>query len=439
MGLFSTFFGGNSNKTEFDNIAKTQRISDEAISAFIQKDVEKNGEIIRNAAKKGNFDCQVFVSQVALASFMQFKDIRFGKDFEYYAELAAQQGDLNSQYNLAQYYLNKIENVTTNKAFSNDEISILENALHWYDQASLNGWNDENNIITHLSEILSLRKEVSSDMWTEKLWEWADRYDIADEILPRNKEDLVGLKWLNLGGKGLKEIPIEIKNLSNLSILWLDDNQLNKLPTEIMNLTNLTKLGLTKNKLRELPEEIIKLNNLTELYLYENPNLILTSKHEKWIQKLKDSGAEIYIDTTDNVNNMPLLTDNTQIEMYNRVREFRKASNDFSSEPTQQNQKNMITRLIPLMDTGREVEEWLSSNDVILEAEYIVSAFYLVNIADTQLKNPDDLSSMVIQNTFATIVVLGLGNSSFTPENVTSSSIKKVRHAIKWLTSHPIE
>ena len=42
MGLSSTFFGGNSNKTEFDNITKTQKISDEAISAFIQKDAKRN-------------------------------------------------------------------------------------------------------------------------------------------------------------------------------------------------------------------------------------------------------------------------------------------------------------------------------------------------------------------------------------------------------------
>ncbi len=75
---------------------------------------------------------------------------------------------------------------------------------------------------------------------------------------------------LDLPGKGIKSLPAEIGNLTNLTRLDLDGNQLTNVPGEIGNLTNLTQLYLTRNKLTNVPSEIGKLTNLTLLSMYEN-------------------------------------------------------------------------------------------------------------------------------------------------------------------------
>jgi len=68
----------------------------------------------------------------------------------------------------------------------------------------------------------------------------------------------------------LKELPPEIVNLQNLTVLDLGDNQLSSLPPEIVNLQNLTVLSLGGNQLSSLPAEIVKMQNLTVLSLGQN-------------------------------------------------------------------------------------------------------------------------------------------------------------------------
>ena len=77
-------------------------------------------------------------------------------------------------------------------------------------------------------------------------------------------------KTLDLSGQGLKHLPAEIGQLTNLTQLYLSDNQLSSLPAEIGQLTNLTKLYLCNNQLSSLPAEIGQLTNLTMLYLSGN-------------------------------------------------------------------------------------------------------------------------------------------------------------------------
>ncbi len=153
MSFFNRFFGSKPAAIDFNNITKDQKISEKAIGIFAKKDVEKNGSIIREAANNGNLSCQMFMSQIALGGFMNTSDIRFEEDFLHYTELAAKQGDMNSQYNLAQYYIKKAGNISAGSVISDEQMSMFKKALFWYKEAASNGWEEKENIIETLSSI----------------------------------------------------------------------------------------------------------------------------------------------------------------------------------------------------------------------------------------------------------------------------------------------
>ena len=75
---------------------------------------------------------------------------------------------------------------------------------------------------------------------------------------------------LDLSGMGLTELPAEIVQLTNLTVLFLNNNSLSSLPAEIVQLTNLTYLSLNDNSLSSLPAAIVQITNLTYLSLDNN-------------------------------------------------------------------------------------------------------------------------------------------------------------------------
>jgi hypothetical protein len=114
------------------------------------------------------------------------------------------------------------------------------------------------------------RGDVLDDSWMERLWAWADKNNIDEMDLPRDKSGVTNLKNLNLSRNNLTELPKEIGQLTNLQELNLYDNKLTELPKEIGKLTNLKNLYLYDNKLTELPKEIGQLTNLKNLNLARN-------------------------------------------------------------------------------------------------------------------------------------------------------------------------
>ena len=61
---------------------------------------------------------------------------------------------------------------------------------------------------------------------------------------------LSNLRGLDLFNNNLSgEIPPELGNLSNLTVLRLDNNQLSEIPAELGSLSNLTRLRLDFNEL----------------------------------------------------------------------------------------------------------------------------------------------------------------------------------------------
>ncbi len=70
----------------------------------------KAGEVLRSEAEKGNHVCQIFLSQMYLGMMdretngVVLRDLT--KRFVRYSEMAAQQGDADTQYNLAKHLIN---------------------------------------------------------------------------------------------------------------------------------------------------------------------------------------------------------------------------------------------------------------------------------------------------------------------------------------------
>ncbi|WP_427158347.1 COR domain-containing protein [Aliinostoc sp. HNIBRCY26] len=88
--------------------------------------------------------------------------------------------------------------------------------------------------------------------------------------LPPEFGQLVNLRSLNLYGNRLSSLPSEFGQLVNLQSLSLSINQLSSLPSEIGQLVNLQSLSLSVNKLSSLPSEIGQLVNLQSLDLRRN-------------------------------------------------------------------------------------------------------------------------------------------------------------------------
>ena len=101
-------------------------------------------------------------------------------------------------------------------------------------------------------------------------------YLVGDSLtgeIPPEIGNLTNLKILNFSANQLTgEIPSEIGNLINLETLWLNDNRLEgKIPSEIGNLINLEDLHVDNNQLTgEIPSEIGNLANLESLWLRSN-------------------------------------------------------------------------------------------------------------------------------------------------------------------------
>lgn len=94
-----------------------------------------------------------------------------------------------------------------------------------------------------------------------------NRAEIIERIEQAERE---GATSLDLSKKGITDLPGEIGQLTNLSVLQLHGNRLSTLSPEIGRLTSLQVLDLSNNRLRELPMEIGRLTRLRKLFLWAN-------------------------------------------------------------------------------------------------------------------------------------------------------------------------
>jgi GTPase SAR1 family protein len=115
-------------------------------------------------------------------------------------------------------------------------------------------------------ETLRRIKEAAETGATELNLIYEELTDLPPELF-----ELKNLTLLDLTGNPLCSLPSEIVRLINLQQLWLINTQLCYLPPEIVQLANLQFLELRGNLLSSLPPEIAQLPKLKELYLYSNP------------------------------------------------------------------------------------------------------------------------------------------------------------------------
>ena len=120
--------------------------------------------------------------------------------------------------------------------------------------------------------------------WIINLWDWADKNNIPEDLIPRDKEDLLQLERLNFHNYSINMVPKEIGYLTNLIFLHITKKNIQCIPEEIGNLTNLKYLYLHENNLISLPESIRRLANLNTLTLNNNDNLVLSNQQKEWIK-----------------------------------------------------------------------------------------------------------------------------------------------------------
>ncbi|MBI4781817.1 MAG: leucine-rich repeat domain-containing protein [Oscillatoriophycideae cyanobacterium NC_groundwater_1537_Pr4_S-0.65um_50_18] len=114
-------------------------------------------------------------------------------------------------------------------------------------------------------ELLELIDRAADEGWTELDLSGKGLTDLPSEIA-----QLTNLTVLNLFFNQIPAVPDSIAQLTNLTKLNLSGNQITAILDSIAQLTNLTDLNLSFNRIPAIPDSIAQLTNLTELYLYSN-------------------------------------------------------------------------------------------------------------------------------------------------------------------------
>jgi TPR repeat protein len=158
------FFGKQNKRIDFNHIDKDTPISVEDIGVLLSKD-QQNFRKILEGADNGNLQCQIFVSNWGLHLIMQNEEEAslpanklesVYKLFERFTKLAAEQGHSDSQYNLAKFYLLQWD--VSKGTINEEEFAAVKKAKYWYEQAQQNGYQDLEDTIANLSEVLALQQ-----------------------------------------------------------------------------------------------------------------------------------------------------------------------------------------------------------------------------------------------------------------------------------------
>ena len=111
-------------------------------------------------------------------------------------------------------------------------------------------------------ESFHLKKDIQALKWFDDICQWADKYDLDEDVFPRDRYELQELFKLNISKKGINELPKEIGKLSKLGVLIVDDNNIKEFPDELYKLKHLGLLSFINNEVSYISEEIINLEDL---------------------------------------------------------------------------------------------------------------------------------------------------------------------------------
>lgn len=121
---------------------------------FGESGPEKAGEIIRTQALDGNLLCQVFLSGAGLQISEEMRSDSINNDIEVFTKLAAENGDVGSQFNLALFYIKRVN--LTQEYFSDKDVQNLREAKRWHYQAASQGFSPSIKSIENLKSIFDL-------------------------------------------------------------------------------------------------------------------------------------------------------------------------------------------------------------------------------------------------------------------------------------------
>lgn len=97
---------------------------------------------------------------------------------------------------------------------------------------------------------------IKPESWMKKLWDWADKYQISNDNLPRNATKLVELDSLKIKSDQITTLPEALCNLVNLKQLWLQCPNLTGLPCSIDQLQVLEYMEVNSDKITDLQTEL---------------------------------------------------------------------------------------------------------------------------------------------------------------------------------------
>lgn len=109
--------------------------------------------------------------------------------------------------------------------------------------------------------------KVVLDSLFERIEYWIDASyaEAKDKVLNNGRKN-----HLDLVGRSLTRIPIEIQKLKGLRLLYLSNNELSQLPDCLEYLYKVTFIDLNDNKFQYFPEVLYKMENLEKILLSDN-------------------------------------------------------------------------------------------------------------------------------------------------------------------------
>lgn len=183
-------------------------------------------------------------------------------------------------------------------SFSHNQLRYLPNELGYLDLSPEN----EHQPFLDGNPLISPPQDVVDEGMSAVLAYLRDQsvpYDIALARIEAAEE--VGATTLDLSNLGLTELPPEIGNLTQLTILHAMDNALSSLPAEIGNLKNLCVLELGNNQLTDLPYELlVEMQAQFDrpncyLFVLQNPlfppGIEMTSSSTAWLEQLREQAT----------------------------------------------------------------------------------------------------------------------------------------------------
>ena len=200
----------------------------------------------------------------------------------------------------------------------NNPIKRLPNELHNMKYLKKVTIDSSVEVSSEIKDFLGNKLEIIDIGWMQGLWDWADIYNLNENIIPRNKTDLLNLESLKVTpfdiahvlsasqtasgnthinireDSDITKLPRGIGNMVNLKELVIDYTRITKLPKELGNLINLEVLSLDHTNIGELPIEIGNLKNLKKL-LIRNTKITELPKEIQDLKNLKIWSVDRYI------------------------------------------------------------------------------------------------------------------------------------------------